>query len=333
VRRSSTWIVVTALAVLAVGLSVEILRDEDLAARRADGTAPQVDPVAGTLTAVGSDAMEELFPAWEAGLRRRHPALKIVFEGKGSITAPRALLRRTADVGAMSRELKPAEREELERSLGYPPTAVPVALQMVAVVVSPDNPLPRLSLAEVDAIFGKSRKGGAAKDVAAWGDLGLSGTWANEPIRLHGRDWASATCSLFRERALFKGDLKNSCAEHASDFLVLQSVAVDRTSIGYVSATSLADGVRAVPLSWVADRPPAHPRAEEVLAGTYPLGRRLWLYVNRRPETPLVARLEAFLRHVLGTEGQEAVERSDFVALPTWLRTETMRHLGISGDP
>ena len=112
-------------------------------------------------------------------------------EGKGSSTAPPALIAGTAQFGPMSRQMRSTEVDQFQQKYGYKPTELRTSYDALAVYVHRDNPIKQLSLAQVEAIFGKSRRRGFRQNVATWGQLGLTGDWANRPIQLYGRNSAS----------------------------------------------------------------------------------------------------------------------------------------------
>ena len=106
-----------------------------------------------------------------------------------------------------------------------------------------------MTLQQVDGIFSKSRKGGLNKDIATWGDVGLTGEWAAKPISLYGRNSASGTYGYFKEVALFEGDYKDQVKEQPGSSAVVQGVASDKFAIGYSGIGYKTADVRAVPLA------------------------------------------------------------------------------------
>jgi phosphate transport system substrate-binding protein len=156
---------------------------------------------------------------------------------------------------------------------------------MLAVYVHKDNPLKSLTLQQVDAIFSKNRKGGYAKDIKTWGDLGLTGEWADKPISLYGRNSASGTYGYFKEHALFKGDYKDSVKEQPGSSAVVQGVAGDKYAIGYSGIGYITADVRALPLAKNAKSKSY--TAELQNLDTYPLARYLYVYVNYEPKASL----------------------------------------------
>jgi phosphate transport system substrate-binding protein len=142
-----------------------------------------------------------------------YPNAKIQIEGKGSSTAPPALISGTAQLGPMSREMKGTEIDQFEKKYGYKPTAIRSSVDALAVFVNKDNPIKCMTMSQVDAVFSKSRRAGYKEDVKMWGQLGLTGEWASKPISLYGRNSASGTYGFFKEHSLKNGDFKDEVKE------------------------------------------------------------------------------------------------------------------------
>ena len=254
--------------------------------------------VSGSLKSIGSDTLNNLMTLWAEGFRAVYPNVKIEIEGKGSSTAPPALIAGTAQFGPMSRPMKGAEIDGFEKKFGYKPNAIRVAVDALAVFVHKDNPIQFLSLQQVDAIFSKTRKGGNSADLATWGQVGLTGEWASRPISLYGRNSASGTYGYFKEEALFKGDYKDTVKEQPGSASVVQGVASDKYAIGYSGIGSLTADVRAVPLAVDAKTPPVEAAPANAYSGTYPLSRFLFAYVNYKPGTQLDPLRREFVLYV-----------------------------------
>jgi phosphate transport system substrate-binding protein len=271
--------------------------------------------VAGNLNSIGSDTLNNLMTLWAEGFRKHYPNVNIQIEGKGSSTAPPALIEGTAQIGPMSREMKKQEEEAFEAKFGYKPTKIGVALDSLAVYVHKDSPLEQLSLAQVDAILSKTRKGGAAQDISTWGQIGVKGSLANMPISLYGRNSASGTYGFFKENALYKGDFKDTVKEQPGSASVVLGVTEDKTAMGYSGIGYKTSGVKAIALSAKDGQPAYEPNYENVLTGKYPLGRLLYLYVAKEPNKPLPPLVKEFLTFVLSKEGQEVVVKDGYLPL------------------
>lgn len=285
--------------------------------------------VAGSLKCVGSDTMNNLVALWVEGFKKSYPGVREGIEGKGSASAPPAITEGTASFGPMSRDWKPSEIDAFREKNGYPPTVVPVAIDMLAVFVHKDNPIASLSLQQVDAIFSKNRNGGAKADIRTWGDLGLEGEWKNRPISLYGRNATSGTYGYFKENALFKGDFKPTVKEQPGSSAVVQAVASDKAGIGYSGFGYVTADVRAVPLSLEPGGEAVPTEAEHAYSGDYPLARFLYLSVNHKPDTPLDPLRREFLRYVLSADGQADVKKDGYLPLTGAVAREALEGAGI----
>lgn len=295
----------------------------------------QVDPaiaayakasgVSGNLSSIGSDTLNNLMTFWAEGFQKQYPNIRVQIEGKGSSTAPPALIAGTSQLGPMSRPMKAEEIDEFEKKYGYPPSMVRVAVDGLAVYVNKDNPLDKLTLQQVDGIFSKTRKRGG-RDVKTWGDLGLTGDWAAKPISLYGRNSASGTYGYFKEHALDKGDYKDTVKEQPGSASVVQGVTEDRFGIGYSGIGYRTSGVKPVAISAKGD---AYfgTSAEEVLSGKYPISRYLYVYYNAAPGKPLDPLVREFLRFVESKDGQEIVVKDGYMPVPAKVVGEELAKL------
>lgn len=285
------------------------------------------DKLSGTLDSHGSDTMNNLMTFWLEGFHRHYPDVKVQIEGKGSATAPKALTEGVAQLGPMSRAMKQEEIDAFEKKFGYKPTEIKTSLDALAVFVHKDNPIESLTLAQVDAIFSSTRNQGFAQDVTTWGQLGLKGDFASKPISAFGRNAASGTYGYFKEHALKKGDFKSSVKEQPGSSSVVQGVAEDRFAIGYSGIGYMTPNVRAVPLSAKEGKKAFAADLEHVLTGDYPLGRYLYVYINKAPGKPLDPKVREYLRFVLSAEGQEIVVKDGYLPLPSEVLAEELKKL------
>jgi len=273
------------------------------------------DGVSGNLNSIGSDTLNNLMTLWAEAFQKLNPNVKIQIEGKGSSTAPPALISGTAQLGPMSRLMKPEEIDGFEKHYGYKPTAIRVAVDGLAVFVNKDNPLTELTMPQVDAIFSKTRKGGAADDITTWGQLGLKGTWAQKPISLYGRNSASGTYGYFKEHALYKGDYKDTVKEQPGSAAVVQGITADKFAIGYSGIGYKTSDVKSLKLAAKDGGEFVSDDAENVYSGKYPLARFLYVYVNKPSEKALDPLVQQFLLFVLSKDGQEIVIKDGYLPL------------------
>jgi phosphate transport system substrate-binding protein len=283
--------------------------------------------VSGNLSSVGSDTMNNLMTLWGENYSKTYPNVKLQVEGKGSSTAPPALISGTAQFGPMSRQMKGTEVAEFEKKFGYRPTEVRSALDALAVFVHRDNPMEKLTIAQADAVFSKSRRQGATKDVTTWGELGLTGDWSTRPLSLYGRNSASGTYGFFKEHVLKNGDFKDQVKEQPGSASVVQGVSSDRYAIGYSGIGYKTSGVRVVPLAEKDGAPPSAGAYEDVVNAKYPLARYLYIYVNKAPGKAVDPLVREFLKLVLSRQGQEVVIKDGYLPLPAAVAAEELKKL------
>jgi phosphate transport system substrate-binding protein len=316
---------------LAAALAVDLAGQQVLKVDPAIAGYQKASGISGNLSSIGSDTMNNLMTLWAETFRKYYPNVKVQVEGKGSSTAPPALIAGTAQFGPMSRPMRSTEIDQFDQKHGYKPTEVRSSYDALAVYVHKDNPIKELSLAQVEAIFGKSRKRGYKSNVTTWGQLGLTGDWANRPIGLYGRNSASGTYGFFKEHVLRNGDYKDTVKEQPGSASVVQGITEDRYAIGYSGIGYRTSGVRAVPLSEQPTGPFYEGTYEEVTSGKYPLSRFLYLYVNKAPGKPLDPLQLEFLKLVLSKEGQETVVKDGYMPLTSKQVQEELAKLTSAG--
>jgi phosphate transport system substrate-binding protein len=282
--------------------------------------------VSGNFNSVGSDTLNNLMTLWAEGFRKQYPNVRIQIEGKGSSTAPPALISGTAQLGPMSRVMKSTEIDDFERKYGYAPTPIRVAVDALAVYVNKDNPLDKLTLQQVDAVFSKGRACGAKKAVANWGGVGLTGEWASKPMSLYGRNSASGTYGYFKEHALCKGDYKDTVKEQPGSASVVQGVTEDKFAIGYSGIGYKTSGVKALALAGKSGQA-FEATPENALSGKYPLSRFLYVYVNKAPNKPLDPLVREFIKYALSQEGQQNVVKDGYVPVPARIAKEELARI------
>ncbi len=273
-----------------------------------------VSGVSGNLNSVGSDTLNNLMTLWAEGFKAVYPNVNIQIEGKGTSTAPPALIAGTSQLGPMSREMKSKEIDDFEKKFGYKPTAIKVAIDALAVYVNKDNPIKQMTMAQVDGVFSSTRKlGGEA--INTWGQLGLTGEWAGKAISLYGRNSASGTYGFFKDNALGGGDFRAEVKEQPGSSAVVQGVTSDLAGIGYSGIGYRTSGVRAVPLIGK-DGKPYETTPENCASGKYPLARFLYVYINKAPNKPADKLTAEFIKFVQSKQGQEIVVKDGYFPMP-----------------
>jgi len=319
------WAVLSILTVLAC---VEpALAEQPVKVDAALPSYKKASGISGNLNSIGSDTMNNLMTYWAEGFAKFYPNVKLQVEGKGSSTAPPALIAGTAQLGPMSRPMKDSEIDAFEAQFHYKPLGLRTALDSLAIYVNKDNPLQSLTMQQVDAIFSKTRRLGFKEPISAWGQVGLTGDWASRPISLYGRNSASGTYGFFKEHALGNGDFRDEVKEQPGSASVVQGVTEDRLGIGYSGIGYRTSGVKPIALVPKDGGAPIAATAEHVYDGTYPLARFLYIYINKDPAKPLDPLVREFLKFVLSKEGQEVVVKDGYLPIPASAATEETKKI------
>lgn len=293
------------------------------------GTQAQPDGMlSGNLSSAGSDTLANLMTLWGQDFSQHYPNVNLQIQAAGSSTAPTALAAGAAQLGPMSRPMKAAEISAFEHRYGYPPLAVPVAVDALVVLVHQDNPLRGLNLQQLDRIFSSTRRCGENSAIQRWGQLGLQGSWAARTLQRFGRNSASGTYGYFKLRALCGGDFMTQVNELPGSASVVQAVAGSLSGIGYASMGFRASGVRLLPLAESGNNYVA-PTESHVRNGSYPLARYLYIYINKAPNQPLESLTAAFLDRVLSVPGQALVKHDGYLPLPPERLRKTRIMLGL----
>ena len=271
--------------------------------------------VSGNLSSVGSDTLANLMTLWTEQFSKLYPNVNIQVQAAGSSTAPPALTEGTSNLGPMSRKMKDKEVQAFEKKYGYKPTAIPVAIDALAVYVHKDNPVKGLTIPQVDAIFSVTNKCGYKGKVGNWGELGLDGSWKARSLQIYGRNSVSGTYGYFKKKALCKGDYKPSVNEQPGSASVVQSVSSSINGVGYSGIGYKTSGVRAVPLAKKPGKPFIEATPENAASKKYPLSRYLYVYVNKAPNKPLPPLEREFVKMMLSKQGQQVVVKDGYIPL------------------
>ncbi len=286
--------------------------------------------VSGNLSSVGSDTLANLMTLWAEQFKREYPNVNVQIQAAGSSTAPPALTEGTSNMGPMSRKMKDKELEAFEKKYGYKPTAVPVAIDALAVFVNKDNPIEGLTIAQLDAVFSSTRKCGYDKNLDSWGAMGLEGEWQGRDIQLYGRNSVSGTYGYYKKKALCKGDFKSSVNEQPGSASVVQAVSSSINGIGYSGIGYKTSSIRTVPLAKKEGQPFVDATSENAVSGAYPLARFLYVYINKAPNKPLSPIDREFLKMVLSQQGQNIVVKDGYIPLPAKVVDKQLAVLGLN---
>lgn len=299
--------------------------------------------VSGTIRIWGHGAygkrlefVEGLVAALESGFRQHQPAVSFDNRLHGTASAIGALYAGQGDVAFMGREIWDPEIAAFKEVRGYAPTGLDVMTgsfnvrnkgYAITIFTHKSNPIGGLTLAQLDAIYGTARRRGHG-DIATWGDLGLTGEWADQPIRLYGLPIARGFADFFQERVflgspLWKSELReyrdaaNSVSTDTDGASrMLADLAADPYGIGYAGLVYSHPDVRAIPLAEQPGGPFVTPSRESVQDRTYPLYRIISFFIDKTPGKRANPAVDEFLRFVLSREGQAIIEREGGGYLP-----------------
>ncbi len=302
---------------------------------KVDPALPKYEPaqgVSGNIKSIGSDTMNNLMALWAGGFRKFYPAVQPEIEGKGSSTAPAALISGTANFGPMSRKMKPSEIDQFQAKFEYKPIELETAVDALAVYVHKDNPLKGLTLPQADAIFSGTRKLGLTEEVRTWDQLGLEGDFEKKPLSLYGRNAASGTYGFFKEHALGGGDFKDSVKEQPGSSAVVQGVSADKFGIGYSGIGYITSGVRAVPLAVAEGDDFITAEPDHAYSGAYPLSRTLNVAVNYQPGSELDPLRKEFIKYIFSQEGQQEVIKDGYFPVTAEMARKQLQAVGIPAD-
>jgi len=316
-RFVSACVCVAVCVAAVVGGGVEI--DKELPDYKPEQT------VGGNLRSVGSDTMLNLVGLWAGSFSEAHPAVRVQVEGKGSSTAPPALLETQAQFGPMSREMSPEEKDHFVEKFGYAPAQLRVAVDCVAIFVNKDNPIESLTIEQLEQIFSV-----AGPEKLTWGDVGVTQDgWKDRPITITGRNSASGTYKYFKKYACGGNDFKPTVQENPGSSGVVNAISRDPLAIGYSGIGYRTPDVKIVPLAFEQGEEAFSPTVDYAYSGDYPLARFLYLYMNIDKRETIDPLREEFIRLIFSRKGQEAVVKDGSFPLSAKIAREELRRLGL----
>ncbi|EIO3974694.1 PstS family phosphate ABC transporter substrate-binding protein [Vibrio vulnificus] len=288
----------------------------------------KIPGVSGNLLSVGSDTLAGMTTLWVEEFKALYPNINAQVQASGSSTAPPALTEQTAQFGPMSRPMRLREVEAFERTHGYKPTALRVAIDAIGIFVHQDNPVQGLNFPQLDAIFSATLRCGAEDFVSTWAQLGIDAEWAKRNFQLFGRNSVSGTYGYFKKHALCGGDFKSQVNEQPGSASVVQSVASTLSGIGYSGVGYRVAGVRLLPIARQGNEF-VYPSRENILTGDYPLSRYLYVYVNKHPSKALSPIEAEFIKFIYSAQGQALVEKDGYVSITEEFAKQELAKVGL----
>ena len=322
-------------------------------------------PLTGVVRCWGNDTMDVLMKLWGEGFKKHQPGLRLENNLASTAIAIPALTLGTADLGLMGREVWPIELISYLKVHKGTPLTIAVAggtfdgeskTWALTVFVHRDNPIERLTMEQLDGIFGAERTGawdetkskwipgparGPEKNLRTWGQLGLTGEWASHPIQTYGFDLTGSGFSFFFAHRVFDGgdkwndNLREFVAQRTADGKtiiappqVTAALGQDRYGIAFDGMQYRTDLVKPVAVAPRGTSNFIMPSRRTAQDQTYPLSRLLYMLAKRAPGEELDPKVREFLRYILSREGQEAVAREgDYLPLPASVVREQLRKL------
>jgi ABC-type phosphate transport system substrate-binding protein len=276
--------------------------------------------------------------AWMRGFAKYHPDVK--FEtAKGTLAANQVDVqigrKMTTYFGGEYLQFQLAHQHSpLEIQVATGSYDVPGWSPALTIFVNKNSPLDKLTMAQVDGIFGGPRRGGwagttwrrqvgrgADKNIRTWGQLGAGGAWNAKPIDVYGPPVKYHIMSVFERKVFQGGNMWNDAlreyplavnadgSKRVPGAETVKDVAANQYGITFSQKAFQTADVRPLAIAANDGGPYVLPTLENVRNRTYPLSLEVYAYVDPTPGKPLDPKLKEFLRYVLSREGQDAVMR------------------------
>lgn len=275
-----------------------------------------VGRVSGKVTVIGSNTMKTILEKWQDKLAEIQPGLVVTLQNEGSNTGAEVLVSGKAQIAAMSRPMTNEEINQFTTRLGYPPSVVPVAVDALAVFVHKDNPLERITLQQLDAIFSTEKRRGAPESLDRWEQLGIPGSWGKESIRVHVRNTDSGTHQFFKDLVVLGGIDKETAIVEPGAASVVAAIMKEPYAIGYSGIGYRTSSVKPLRVATKEGEPFVEATFDTATNGSYPLRRLFYLYVNQPPQGERSPVVSEIIKFAVSRNGQQAVVKAGFYPLP-----------------
>lgn len=317
---------------LAVGLSCTSPLQAQSAQNRAkvSPAIPRYQPVVqvkGPIDLIGTDALSDLGEEWASLFRRIHPEANLIFRGKLTKDAVKGLMDGSTQLIITAREFTQDETKAFQAKFGYMPMRIPVCLDANIVFVNKTNPIASISMEQLDAIFSRSRLGGAKSPAVTWGDLGLRGEWAKLPVQAYTREAGTATRTSIAEKVLLNGEFRQGIQDRNDASSLAEAVMTDQSGIAIGTMSSWYVANKVLPVTPYHGEDARVPNQENVTTSKYPMPRLYYAYLNRTPGSPLPPAVNEVIHFLLTQEGQNAVADSGLLPGPPEFITIALKRL------
>jgi phosphate transport system substrate-binding protein len=300
--------------------------------------------VTGTIREWGSNYFQDsnLNDYWEAAFLKYQPGIKFDYHMRTALEAAPALATGVADLAAC-RLFTFSDEELFERAFNHEPLRILIATgsydvpgwsPALAIVVNKDNPLTKLTMQQLDGIFGAARTGGyqgttwhpesgrpASENIRTWGQLGLTAQWKDAPIHVYGLNLEYGMARDFQQMVFHGGDKWSESLKEYANYAgpdgtlkiaaeqLMIDLANDPFGIGYSGVMFLNPGTKTLAIAERQGAPAVPLTIETVQNRTYPMLLEVYYYLDREPGKPVDPKLKEFLRFALSREGQEAIAK------------------------
>jgi phosphate transport system substrate-binding protein len=282
--------------------------------------------LSGRLTCAGSGLVTLLIHRWASEFDAIYPDVDFDIQGGGSIASFPDFLDGKVDLMPMGRPLRPEEIKAIKTRFGSDPTQIVVAQDAVGVYVNKNNPLPGLTLAQLDAIYSRDPKRGGGRP-EFWRDLGVTGSLAGESIGRVALNLAQSTHSFFRNEVMQGRDYRFDVSFEPVASSLVQAVGADDSDIGFASVMFATRRTRLVPLR-AADGSYVMPNYENTVSGKYPLGRQMVIVFHRQRDGSMNPVAREFLRFAVSRRGQRITGLAETYPITVAQQQEALRLLG-----
>ncbi len=287
----------------------------------------------GDLRITCETSAEPLMKLWVERFAKLQPGLEIIAKGTSPLASTPMVASGAYEIGFPARELWNSETENFRKIRGYEPTVVMVGLgahrtegltPALGVFVNASNPLERITLEQLDAIYSTERRRGAPSEIRTWGDLGLTGEWAGRPVEAYIHRLPNGIDYFIQEIVAKGADFKKSVIQLpmrrgkvGPDQLIADVTAQNPGAIGFGCLGSVVPGMKTLALAENSAKPYYTGTLEEVKRMDYPLARPIYMVIDREPGAALAPKIAEFLKFILSQEGQETILAADgWLTLP-----------------
>ncbi len=291
---------------------------------------PRYQPLAqvkGPFDLLGTDALSDLGDEWASGFKKIHPEANLIFRSKLTKEAVKALVEGSSLLVITAREFTADENKAFQSKFGYMPMRIPICLDANIIFVHKSNPLTSITMEQLDAIYSKSRLGGAKSPALVWGDLGLKGDWAKLPIRAYARAEGTATRASFAEKAMLSGEYRQGILDRGDSSALAEAVMTDTAGIAFGTMSSWYFANKVLPVVPFHGEDARFPNQDNITSSKYPMPRLYYAYLNRTPGQPLPGAINEVIHFLLTQEGQSAVADAGLLPGPQEFLTIALRRL------